>query len=70
MSGGPVFYQYEDDREAVPIGIIYEGSPGSSLEWEKRDKESFLSGTDVKIDAQLLTPQIFKEWLSKAGFNE
>lgn len=68
MSGGPVFYQYEDDRKAVPIGIIYEGSPGSSAEWEKRDEESFLSGTDIKIDAQLLTPERFKEWLSKASY--
>lgn len=69
MSGGPVFYQYEDDREAVPIGIIYEGSPGSSLEWEKRGHESFLTGSHIKIDAQLLTPNTFKEWLSIAGLN-
>lgn len=69
MSGGPVFYQYEDDRAAVPIGIIYEGSPGSSSEWKKRGQESFFTGSHIKIDAQLLTPNTFKEWLSIAGFN-
>jgi len=69
MSGGPVFYQYKDDREAVPIGIIYEGSPGSSAEWRKRGEESFFSGTDIKVDAQLLTPDVFESWLLKAGFD-
>lgn len=67
MSGGPV-YCINSDNTLTAVGIVFEGSPGSSTEWEKRGHDSFLSKEDVQFQAYLLTPSIFSNWISQAGF--
>lgn len=66
MSGGAVYAAMDDPFRLVPIGIVFEGSPGSSEEWINRDEQSFFTRDDVQIRAYLLTPRIFEEWLSMA----
>lgn len=66
MSGGPVFTKFEESKNLSAIGIIFEGTPGSSKEWALRDEGAFFTGSDVKLDALLLTPSIFKQWLQMA----
>lgn len=68
MSGGPVYYISDPDEAPVIIGIVFEGSPGSSAEWKARDSQSFLTKNDIQIRAHTLTPAIFEEWLLTAGF--
>lgn len=66
MSGGPVFCHFSDIPPSV-VGIVFEGSPGSSIEWENRTKESFYTKEDIQIRAHKLTPDVFQSWLSLAG---
>lgn len=45
------------------IGITYEGSPGS------KENESTLFGmNNAVVSGYTLTPKIFEQWLSDAGF--
>lgn len=67
MSGGPVYHVPETGSEPILIGIVYEGSPGSSAEWEARDSQAFLTKNDIQIWAHTLTPMIFKQWLRLAN---
>lgn len=67
MSGGPVYCLWSDNAMTA-VGIVFEGSPGSSTEWAKRGQESFFTKEDVQFRAYLLTPSIFLNWLSCAGF--
>lgn len=66
MSGGPVFCHFSDAPPSV-VGIVFEGSPGSSIEWHNRTHESFYTMEDVQIRAHKLTPDVFQSWLSLAG---
>lgn len=66
VSGGPV-YCIKSDNTLTVIGVVFEGSPGSSSEWNKRGNESFLSKEHVLFRVYLLTPSVFSRWLSKAG---
>ena len=73
MSGGVVFTDIivKGDGSTAgpcPIGIVFEGSPGSSEEWASRAEGLFLTERDVLIKAHTLTPQIFEGWLAQAGF--
>ncbi|MBR9882378.1 MAG: hypothetical protein GYB21_01425 [Oceanospirillales bacterium] len=68
MSGGPVYLEGADGQEITLIGIVYEGSPGSSKEWENRGNESFLTRKDIQIRAYTLTPEIFEDWLREVGY--
>lgn len=67
MSGGPVYF-IKSGNTLTLVGIVFEGSPGSSTEWKKRGSESFFSKEDVQFRAYLLTPSIFSNWISHAGF--
>ena len=67
VSGGPV-YCIPSDSTMTLVGVVFEGSPGSSAEWEKRGQESFFSKEDVQFRAYLLTPSIFAKWIDCAGF--
>ena len=66
MSGGPVFHVH-DGGEITLIGIVYEGTPGSSKEWLARDAQAFFTNSDIQIRAHTLTPEIFEGWLKQAG---
>jgi hypothetical protein len=68
MSGGPVFSDGETDETPTLIGIVFEGSPGSSTEWDQRSAESFLTKNDVQIRAHTFTPDIFESWLKVANY--
>jgi len=67
MSGGAVYAVSESDPQLTLVGIVFEGSPGSSQEWELRGEESFLTKSDIQIRAHTLTPNIFDRWLDLAG---
>lgn len=66
MSGGPVFCHFSNALPSI-VGIVFEGSPGSSIEWQNRNEESFYTRKDVQIRAHKLTPDVFQNWLSLAG---
>ena len=72
VSGGPVFYIMQDDSEESyslgVIGIVYEGSPGSSSMWENRGKESFYTRNDILFNVYILTPEIFSGWLKRLDY--
>jgi len=68
MSGGPVYHLLDATAEPIPIGIVFEGSPGSSAEWNARDSQAFLTKCDIQIKAHTLTPAIFEGWLRRIGF--
>ena len=68
MSGGPVYLDGAGDKEICLMGIVYEGSPGSSAEWESRSDDSFLTKKDIQIRAHTITPEIFGDWLRRVGF--
>ena len=70
MSGGPVFhYDSTNHIGGSFLGIIYEGAPGSSLDWHMRDKEeSFLNDHSINIWVQTITPSIFQSWLTALKF--
>jgi hypothetical protein len=65
MSGGPVFCHFSDSPPSI-VGIVFEGSPGSSIEWQNRTEESFYTKEDIQIRAHKLTPDVFQSWLSLA----
>lgn len=67
MSGGPVFCHFSDELPSV-VGVVFEGSPGSSIEWKNRTEEAFYTREDVQIRAHKLTPDIFHNWLHLAKF--
>lgn len=66
MSGGPVYHVSGPDASPVIVGIVFEGSPGSAVEWDARNNQSFLTRSDIQIRAYVFTPAIFEEWLSLA----
>ena len=66
MSGGPIFLH--DENSFIPLGIIYEGRPGSSSDLEDPDSASFISDNHALIKGVTLNPNIFLNWLSDAGF--
>lgn len=68
MSGGPVYLDGTDDGKITIVGIVYEGVPGSSKEWEVRGPESFLTKKDIQIRAHTFTPEIFERWLKQVGY--
>ena len=68
MSGGPVYLDGTVDGKITVVGIIYEGSPGSSKEWESRGPESFLTKKDIQIRAHTFTPEVFERWLKQVGY--
>jgi hypothetical protein len=76
MSGGPVYavegheQREVEDEELFPIGIVFQGFPysGRAGAQDGRDVASaFLTGHDLFFRALTLTPEIFDEWLQKAG---
>jgi hypothetical protein len=67
VSGGPV-YCIKSDNTLTLVGVVFEGSPGSSAEWEKRGDDAFMSQEDVQFRAYLLTPRVFADWISRVGF--
>lgn len=68
MSGGPVYHVPGPHASPVIIGIVFEGFPGSSAEWNARDAQSFLTKNDIQIRAHTFTSAIFEEWLRIAKF--
>ncbi len=68
MSGGPVYLDGPDDQGIALMGIVYEGSPGSSAEWEGRSNDSFLTRKDIQIRAHTITPEVFGNWLKYVGY--
>lgn len=69
MSGGAVYARSDSKPPLTAIGIVSEGTPGSSAEWEARDSQSFLTKKEVQIKAYLMTPRTFDNWLSIAYSN-
>lgn len=68
MSGGPVYVEHPVEGEITIVGIVYEGTPGSSEEWQNRGDSSFLTNKDVQIRAHTFTPIIFEKWLKQVGY--
>lgn len=66
MSGGAVYHVPDVEDCPTVIGIVFEGIPGSSIEWQSRDEESFLTRKDIQIRAYTITPYIFENWLRLA----
>lgn len=67
MSGGAVYAIADSEQHPLTaIGIVFEGSPGSSAEWAARDSQSFMSRDDVQLRSQTMTPEIFGGWLAQA----
>ena len=76
MSGGAVYAiegseQCEvDDEKLVPVGIVYEGIPGTR-ESTERNGDSAAAGIfaeqDISFRALRLTPDSFDYWLEKIG---
>ncbi|MEK8093039.1 hypothetical protein WOC76_10965 [Methylocystis sp. IM3] len=76
MSGGPVYAveghaeRQVEDEELFPVGIIFEGHPSSGradMEGSKDGASVFLTERDLFFRALTLTPELFDEWLQKAG---
>lgn len=72
MSGGAVYAIEEsdagmtDDESLVPIGIVYEGFPGSTREGGSNEESSMgtiFSDRDIFIHALTLMPDTFDDWL-------
>lgn len=68
MSGGPVYLDGAGEGSITIVGIVHEGFPGSSKEWENRGHESFLTKKDIQIRAHTFTPEIFDRWLKQVGY--
>jgi hypothetical protein len=77
MSGGPIYAVEEydprevEDEELFPIGIIFGGYPASGeADTHGADlrESAFLTSRDLFVQAYVLTPEIFDEWLHEAGF--
>jgi hypothetical protein len=76
MSGRPVYaVEGHEERDAedddlFPIGIIFEGFPGSGrpdAQGRRDPASAFLTDRDLFFRALTLTPEIFDEWLQMAG---
>lgn len=75
MSGGPIYaiegreQEPVEDEELFPIGIIFEGFPGSKKANEESTNiaQSFLSDKDLFFRGLILSPETFDEWLLAAG---
>lgn len=72
MSGGAVYAIEEsdtgmaDEENLVPIGIVYEGFPGSTKEGGSNEEGSMgtiFNDRDIFIRALTLTPNTFDDWL-------
>jgi hypothetical protein len=68
MSGGAVYAVSDSDPLITFVGIVFEGVPGSSKEWESRSTDSFYTKNDIQIRAHTVTPTIFGTWLAMAGW--
>lgn len=68
MSGGPVYVEGEREGAIDLIGIVYEGSPGSSKDWEHRHEGAFMTKKDIQVKAYTITPGIFENWLKIVGY--
>jgi hypothetical protein len=75
MSGGPIYaiegheQRKVEDEELFPVGIVFEGFPGSGRTDVHNDSDAmttFLTDRDLFFRALTLTPEIFDEWLRKA----
>ncbi|MBF0376252.1 MAG: hypothetical protein HQK72_02100 [Desulfamplus sp.] len=67
ISGGPIFVSSDEDRR-YPIGIVYEGQPGSPKDLTTEESEqSIFSENDILIKGFVLTPDIFSTWIERAG---
>lgn len=74
MSGGPV-YAIEgcetrefEDGELFPVGIIFEGFPGSGradAQTSTSAMSAFMTDQDLFFRALTLTPEIFDQWLKE-----
>lgn len=62
MSGGPV-YLTTKEISLLYIGILFEGSPGSSDAWKNRSEEAFTKLNDIRLRCYFLTPDIFSRWV-------
>ena len=76
MSGGPVYavegheQREVEDEELFPIGIIFQGYPSSGrldVQSGTDAASAFLTDKDLFFRALMLTPELFDEWLQKAG---
>lgn len=68
ISGGPVFGLWgesEASAQFAPIGIVFEGSPGSSR--TKSSPDAYLSSNDIFIRGITLTPETFSGWLDRCA---
>jgi hypothetical protein len=68
MSGGPIFCDSVNEEELALVGIIFEGTPGSSEQWRARGESSFYTGNDVHISGYTVTAEIFRGWLVALGY--
>lgn len=66
VSGGPIFLS--NAKNIWPVGIIYEGQPGNSADFEelKSKEEAFFTKEDLLIKGVTLNPEVFSDWLSRA----
>ncbi|MET3648923.1 hypothetical protein [Phyllobacterium ifriqiyense] len=73
MSGGPVYAaegvedRLIDDEELLPVGIIFEGHPGSNRGKPQSGTDpmaAFLTDRDIFFRALTLTPERFDHWLT------
>lgn len=74
MSGGPVYAidpveRLDSTTNLFPIGIVFEGHPGSSRPDDENGSGSsgFLTDRDVFFRVMTLTPTYFDDWLYNAG---
>ncbi|MGF6547627.1 hypothetical protein [Paraburkholderia youngii] len=72
MSGAPVFCTLADNTVTI-IGIVFEGSPSTTADWERKrsgEGDGFLSHEDIHIRAVSLSPNIFAGWLEMIGVDD
>lgn len=67
LSGGIIILSSEELYE--PVGIVYEGQPGSSKDFneKKSNEQAFFSENDILIKGFIINPRIFSGWLQDAG---
>jgi hypothetical protein len=69
MSGAPVFCTRSDNTVTI-IGIVYEGSPSTTADWERKRSGGdceILSHEDIHIRAVSMSPNIFAAWIEMVG---
>ena len=70
MSGGPIYAQEGDadvvaDEDLLPVGIIFEGYPGSGRADQIADPAAaYLTDRDIFFRGLILTPDSFDHWLT------